>query len=101
VPERDGGSTAPAIDTDIVPKKPTYKQDWPADKQAQITEKRRFQVLLHDLCRGVQEPPSKGGRPRTPLADVVFACAFKVCFVQMALDDAALAPVIATERGVI
>ncbi len=78
VAERDGGSTAPVMDTDTVPKKPTYKQDWPAYREAQITEKHRFQVLLADLCRGVPEPPSKGGRPRTPLADVIFACAFKV-----------------------
>lgn len=78
VAERDGGSTAPVMDTDTVPKKKTYKQDWPAYQEAQITEKHRFQVLLHDLCRGVPEPPYKGGRPRTPLSDVIFACAFKV-----------------------
>jgi hypothetical protein len=28
----------------------TYKQDWPAYNLAQQTEKRRLQVLLHDLC---------------------------------------------------
>jgi len=78
VAERDGISTAPVIDTDTVPKRRTYKQDWPKYREAQITEKHRFQVLLADLCRGLQEPPYKGGRPRTPLADVVFACAFKV-----------------------
>ncbi len=78
VAEREGGNLAPPIDTDAVPKKPTYKQNWPAYNEAQINEKRRFQILLADLCRGVQEPLSKGGRPRTPIADVVFACAFKV-----------------------
>jgi transposase len=78
VAERDGGSTAPVMDTDAKPKRPTYKQDWPAYNEAQTTEKHRFQVLLAELCRGVRNPPPKGGRPPTPLADVVFACAFKV-----------------------
>jgi len=50
---------------------------------AQTTEKHRLQVLLADLCRGVQEPPRKqGSKPggRTPLsrADMVFAVALKV-----------------------
>jgi transposase len=35
--------------------------------------------LLHDICRGVSEPPRKAiGRPPVPLADAIFACAFKV-----------------------
>src|SRR5437763_1088114 len=49
VRERDGEIKAPAIDTDVIPTKPTYKQDWPAYNLAQATEKRRLQVLLHDL----------------------------------------------------
>lgn len=61
------------------PKRPTYKQNWPAYNMAQRQEKNRFQVLLAELCKGLQEPPAKPtGRPRTPMADVVFACAFKV-----------------------
>lgn len=57
----------------------TYKQDWPAYNLAQTTEKTRFQVLLHALCRGLTSPPpKKAGRHRTPLPDVVFAAAFKV-----------------------
>jgi hypothetical protein len=57
----------------------TYTQNWKAYNEAQMTEKHRFLALLHDLCRGVQEPaPSKTGRPRTPLADMVFAAAFKI-----------------------
>ncbi|MCI0456474.1 MAG: SWIM zinc finger domain-containing protein [Gemmataceae bacterium] len=27
--ERNGGAQAPALDTDAVPNKPTYRQDWP------------------------------------------------------------------------
>lgn len=56
----------------------TYPQDWPAYNAAQSHEKALFQPLLHDLCRGIAEPPQTCGRPRLPLADMVFAAAFKV-----------------------
>lgn len=78
VAEREGDGKASPIDTETLPVKKTYKQDWPAYNEAQIHEKRRFQVLLADLCRGLPELPSKGGRPRVPIADVMFACAFKI-----------------------
>jgi transposase len=59
--------------------KKTYPQDWPAYNQAQTTEKHRFQVLLRDLCDGLEEPPQAGtGRRRTAIADIVFASVFKV-----------------------
>jgi transposase len=76
---RDYGDQPAVINTDAVPKKKTYQQDWPAYDEAQATEKRRFQVLLCDLCRGIVEPPppKMGRRPHT-LRDIVFACAFKV-----------------------
>src|SRR5271166_3946975 len=32
-------------------KRTTYRQNWPAYDRAQNTEKGRFHVLLHDLCR--------------------------------------------------
>jgi transposase len=63
------------------PRRPTYKQDWPAYNRAQTTEKARFQVLLHDLCQGIQEPPvdpKRRGRPRNSLRDMLFAVVFKV-----------------------
>jgi transposase len=81
VRERDHGGKSPVVVTEPVPKRPTYKQDWPAYNRAQMMEKNRLQALLHDLCRGIQEPPrpfGKRGRTPTPLADQVFACAFKV-----------------------
>ena len=79
VRERDYGGKAPALDTDTIPKKPTYKQDWPRYDLAQTTEKDRFQALLYDLTRGIAEPArAKTGRRPTPLADMVFAAAFKV-----------------------
>jgi transposase len=79
VEERDGKGTAPPIDTDVVPKRPTYAQNWPAYNLAQSTEKHRLQVLLADLCAGVPEPPAPWtGRRPVPIADRLFACAFKV-----------------------
>jgi transposase len=79
--ERDHGGKAPAMDIDVVPKRPTYKQNWPAYNLAQSIEKHRFQELLADLCRGIEEPPSvQGKRGRKPhlLRDCIFASAFKV-----------------------
>jgi transposase len=79
VRERDHGGKAPAIETDVVPKKPTYRQNWPAYDLAQRTEKHRFQALLADLCRGIVEPPPpKTGRRPHLYRDAVFAMAFKV-----------------------
>jgi transposase len=80
---REHGGKAPEIATDAIPKRSTYKQNWPAYNQAQMTEKRRLQVLLRDLCRDIQAPPNerpgnKKGRKPTPLPDVLFAMAFKV-----------------------
>jgi transposase len=80
VRERDGGGKAPRLDTDTVPKRPTYKQNWTAYNLAQTTEKHRFQVLLAELCAGIPEPPRapKPGRKPLPIGDAVFACVFKI-----------------------
>jgi transposase len=78
VRKRDGGQKAPTIDTDTVPKRPTYKQNWTAYNLAQSTEKHRLQVLLADLCAGIPEPEHLCGRKPIPLADQLFACVFKV-----------------------
>jgi hypothetical protein len=61
-------------------KRKTYRQVWPAYNAAQTMEKARFQVLLHDLCQGVPDLPRKPGpgRKPVPLADAIFAAAFKV-----------------------
>jgi transposase len=75
--EQDG--QAPEMATDAVPKKPTYKQNWPRYNEAQQTEKVRFRQLLFDLCRGLPNPEQIGsGRRWTPMADMVFACGLKV-----------------------
>ena len=56
----------------------TYPQDWSKYNLAQQTEKQRFLVLLRDLCSTVPQPPQTNGRPRLPLADMLFAATFKV-----------------------
>jgi transposase len=60
--------------------KKTYKQDWRAYTLAQTTEKKRFQVLLAELCRGVKETYLPGGRGRAPHSnkDSIFAMCLKV-----------------------
>jgi transposase len=76
--ERDHGGKAPGIVLDIVPKRPTYKQNWPAYNEAQQQEKDRLQVLLADLCGGIIEPPQVEGRKRVPHADRLFGVCYKV-----------------------
>lgn len=79
-----------------VKERPTYKQDWPNYNRAQTREKRLFMSILADLCRGIAEPVTKGpGRKPLKLADLTYACAFKVYCALSArrfasdLDDAA------------
>jgi transposase len=60
------------------PKRPTYRQDWPAYNTAQTNEKALFQELLHQLCQHIEEAPQAMGRPRHAAADLLFATAFKV-----------------------
>jgi transposase len=56
----------------------TYGQEWPAYNRAQVNEKARFQSLLYELCAGIEEPMQHMGRPRLPMADVIFALCYKV-----------------------
>jgi transposase len=60
--------------------KKVYKQDWPAYNLAQATEKRRLQVLLVELCRGVKERDRTGKSGPKPhlVRDCIFAMCFKV-----------------------
>lgn len=59
-------------------KRTTYRQDWPAYNQAQTNEKSQFQVLLRDLCSGIENPPHTKGRRPLPISDAVFAVTFKI-----------------------
>ena len=57
--------------------KMTCTQEWPAYDNAQMHEQERFVDLLRDLCNGIEQPEYKFGRPRLPLADVVFGVTYK------------------------
>jgi transposase/predicted nucleic acid-binding Zn finger protein len=76
--QRESGAQIPTPPTPPEVRKPTYKQNWPAYNAAQVNEKAKFQLLLHELCAGIEEPIQKMGRPRPPLADLIFAASFKV-----------------------
>ena len=69
---------AQTITTKTETVKVTYKQNWPAYNAAQTEEKERFIVLLDALCKLVDQPTTSNGRPRLPLADMIFACVYKV-----------------------
>jgi hypothetical protein len=63
--------------TDTVTVKQKYTQEWPAYNKAQTYEKAHFIEFLHELCSGIEEPPQTNGRPRLPLADIIFAATYK------------------------
>lgn len=73
--ERESGAQLPEA-----PKveKRKYTQAWPQYHRAQVHEKAKFQLLLSELCKGIEDPTQDYGRPRTPLADVIFAAALKI-----------------------
>src|SRR2546429_2044848 len=72
----DGSTTVTEQVT--VTKRTTYPQNWQAYNAAQTSEKHQFQVLLRDLCSGIENPVQSKGRPRLPLSDAVFAVTFKI-----------------------
>lgn len=55
----------------------SYSQNWTAYNKAQTSEKSEFQRLLAQLCGGIEEPQQTNGRPRLPLADMLFSIIFK------------------------
>ena len=61
--------------------KKVYKQDWPKYNAAQASEKRRFRVLLHELCRRLpvrgRNGNTSGRMPHLP-ADAVFTLCYRV-----------------------
>ena len=62
------------------PAKKSYPRDWSKYNEARREEHAEFKVVLYELCKDL--PPhhtsSKGGRPRVPLADLVYAAVTKV-----------------------
>ena len=69
---RSNGSTAYSQSIKL-----TCTQDWPAYNEAQTHETERFTELLHELCKGIVQPVQTFGRPRLPLADIVFSATLK------------------------
>lgn len=53
--------------------KVTYSQDWTAYNLAKTREGEHFPELLAQLCALVPQPPQESGRPRLPLADMVYS----------------------------
>jgi len=58
--------------------KVTCTQEWHNYDDAQMHEQERFLPLLRDLCNGIPQPEQTFGRPRLPLADVIFGAVYKV-----------------------
>ncbi len=59
-------------------KRTTYKQEWPAYNKAQTNEKSQFLFMLYELCQSIEEPPQTTGRPRIPLADILFGIVYRI-----------------------
>jgi transposase len=88
------------IVTQTVTKKVSYTQDWQAYDQAQTHQKELFMQLLRDVSSTIPQPEYTFGRPKLPLADMVFASAFKV-FSTFSLRRFTTDMQIAKERGLI
>jgi transposase len=63
--------------TETLTVKQKYTQEWSAYNKAQTNEKAHFIEFLHQLCSGIEEPIQANGRPRLPLADIIFAATYK------------------------
>ena len=86
--------------TQTVTKKVSYTQDWQAYDHAQIHQKELFMQLLHDVSITIRQPEYTFGRPKLPLADMVFASALKV-FSTFSLRRFTTDVEVAKERGLI
>lgn len=75
--DAEGNTTTTTTTTETVKRKTYAQPDWPAYHTAQVNEKSQFLALLYELCRGIEEPAQTNGRPRLPLADIIFAATFR------------------------
>ncbi len=57
-------------------------QPWAAYNAAQVHEGELFRLLLRELCDAVEQPPQTMGRPRMPLADMLYGMGLKVYSTQ-------------------
>lgn len=76
--EQNADGTVTETRSMTVTQRKTYPQNWRAYNEAQTNEQDKFQTLLHDLCKGLQNPAPKNGRPPLPISDAVFSAIFKV-----------------------
>jgi transposase len=76
----DDGSVVETRELTITETRKSYPQDWANYNRAQVNEKEQFQILLQQLCKGIQDRPRTPGPGRTaiPRADAIFAACFKV-----------------------
>jgi transposase len=76
--EEENGNVTETRTLTLTEKK-TYPREWGQYNLAQTEEKRRFLVLLHDLCRGLPNPPQpKRGNHRSEMSDMIFTIVYKV-----------------------
>ncbi len=80
--------------------KTTYSQDWRAYDHAQTHQKELFMQFLRDVCNSIPQSEYTFGRPKLPLADMVFASALKV-FSTFSLRRFMADMSVAQERGFI
>jgi transposase len=73
--EQDQNARLPTLPR---PKQPSYERNWSAYNAAQTNETYEFQGLLYDLCRTIEGPERRAGRPPIPIADAVFSVVYKV-----------------------
>lgn len=73
----DGSTTTTVTETVKVTRKTYAQPDWSAYHASQVNEKSLLLSLLYELCGGIEEPPQTFGRPRLPLADIIFAVTFR------------------------
>jgi transposase len=86
--------------TQTVTKRVSYAQNWQAYDHAQIHQKELFMQLLGDVTSSIPQPEYIFGRPKLPLADMVFASALKV-FSTFSLRRFTTDMEVAKERGLI
>ncbi len=77
--QRESGFPSNGGATETQPARPALGRTWRAYNLAQTNEQQLFGRLLQELCATVAQPPQQGrGRPRLPIADMLFAVGLKV-----------------------
>lgn len=79
---KENGEPLPKLE-DIPPPEPREKRperQWPLIRKVKRNERKKFPVLLADLCASLKPFPEStgGGRPRIPISDIMFGIAYRV-----------------------